>query len=80
MRNIILARPDTLEEVEDIIIEKAETRGGRFLYDFAVATKDLKFSRRKLYVAISKTDPRYKNNFVILFHNDEEIEKLASLV
>lgn len=80
MRNVILAEPDMLEAVEEIVIEKAESRGGRFLYDFAVATKDMNFSRKKLFVAISKTDPRYRNDFVRLFHNDEEIEKLASLV
>jgi hypothetical protein len=78
LRNILIADPNNLQDVEDVIIEKGQ-KNPRLIYGFAVITKDLDFSRRRLFVAISKLDPRYRNDFVSLFKEDAEIEKLAAL-
>lgn len=80
MRNIAIAYPESISRIDSIVIDKSDAIDlARVIFDFAIATQDLPFSKKKLFVAVTKLDPRYRNTFVMQFKDDKEIEKLASL-
>ena len=79
LRNIILFDISLLPKAEDIVIDRGLTNRG-LIFDFALCTKDIDFSRKKLLVGISKTDKRSISDFMNLFDKDEELKKIASLI
>lgn len=78
MRNMIITLPTILPSLEKMIIENGK-KDNNLVFDFAVATKDINFSKKKLFVAISH-NPKIRNLFILRFKNDKEIEKLTSLL
>lgn len=76
LRNILLADPALLVEIEGVIVMQHPS----VVLDFAAATKDIGFSRKKLFVAVSKGSARYRDQFIQLFGEDKELKKLVSLM
>jgi hypothetical protein len=73
-KNIVVEYPAMFSNIETIVIKN----GDMFILEFALKTRDMNISRRKLFAAIS--DSKVRNEFVQEFAQDKEIEKLASLV
>lgn len=78
MHNIIVTLPVILPKMENLIIESGK-KDPIFVYDFAVKTKEIGFSKKKLFVAISH-DIKIRDKFILAFSKDKEIEKLTSLL
>jgi hypothetical protein len=79
LRNFVMKNPNYFKEVEAMIIDQGQ-KEPYVIYDFARAIRDLPFSKRVLFMEVSKLDAKLKNNFARKFRKDPEIEKLTSLV